>query len=430
MRSIFSWATVCFVGLFSGRAVAAPSSLDLLAHQYVALGAQAARIEPGSFELSGDLQSIAREAKTHLIRRQEVVRRLGMLAGRLDSLPPSTDALVAMRQRSLKAHALSLALQLQPAKMAALPVAERVRRIYGFEPIFRPLTTFDPAIEELDKAMPGEGSLADRIDAMKKRAQVPAERIEAVVRTAVAECRRRTAAHMALPKEELAISFPADPLVPGQSDYHGNGNGTMAVSTVVPADVDRLLQLSCHEAYPGHHTNYVTLDQRLWHDKGWPEVRTGLRLEPQFPVSDAISEYGVGMVFPLDDRMKFEREVLYPLAGLRMRDEPAWRAYISARSSVLGATSTVIRDYLDHKIDADTAKKLSMRYRLMNPRSAEQLLKMVDAFGIDIIASDQGWEAIDRAFKGKPMGEQWRLLQRMEAEPMLLGDVRAFATTH
>jgi len=242
--------------------------------------------------------------------------------------------------------------------------------------------------------------------------------------------RRRTAAHLALPKEELAISFPADPLVPGQSNYLGNGKGTMAVSTVVPADVDRLLQLSCHEAYPGHHTNYATLDQTLWRGKGWPEVRSGLGLEPQFPVSDAISEYGVGMVFPLDDRMKFEREVLYPLAGLTMQDEPAWRAYISARSSVLGATSTVIRDYLDHKIDAEAAKTLSMRYRLMNPRSAEQLIKMVNAFGVDIIASDQGWQAIDEAFRGKRIEERWRLLQRMEEEPMLLGDVRALVTAH
>jgi len=430
MRLACSFAMAFFVALLSGRAVAAPSTLDSLAHQYVVLAAQAARIEPDSFDVSSDLSSIAREAKTHPLARKEVVRRLGFLASQLDRLPPSTDALVAMRQRNVKAHAISLSLQLQPAKMAALPVAERVQQIYGFEPTFRALPSFDPAIERLDKAMPGEGSLTDRIDAMKKRAQVPADRIEAVVRTAVAECRRRTAAHLELPKEELSISFPADPLVPGQSSYRGNGKGTMAVSTVVPADVDRLLQLSCHEAYPGHHTNYATLDQRLWRDKRWPEVRSGLNLEPQFPVSDAISEFGVGMVFPLDDRMKFEREVLFPLAGLRMQDEPAWRAYISARSSVLGATSTVIRDYLDHKIDADTAKNLSTRYRLMNPRSAEQLLKMVDAFGVDIIASDQGWEAIDRAFKGKPLDEQWRLLQRMEAEPMLLGDVRALATAH
>ena len=50
---------------------------------------------------------------------------------------------------------------------------------------------------------------------------------------------------------------------------------------------------------------------------------------------------------------------------------------------------------------------------------------MVDAFGVDIIASEQGWLAIDRAFAGKVIDEQWRLLQRIEEEPMLLDDVRA-----
>jgi len=430
MRSTISFALALYAILSPKPALAASSALDPIAHEYVMLVAQAARIEPDLFSVGSDLGAIDREVKARPLDRQVIVGKLDQLVAQLDRLKPSGDPLLAMRQRNLRVHAVSLALQLQPEKMAALPVAERVRRIYGFSPVFRPLSNFDPAIQRLDAAMPGEGSLTARIDAMKKRAQVPPDRIERVVRTAVAECRRRTAAHLPLPKEELAISFPADPMVPGQSNYVGNGKGTMAVSTVIPADVDRLLHLSCHEAYPGHHTNYAMLDERLWRGRGWPEMRSSLSLEPQFAVSDAISEYGVGMVFPLEDRLKFEREVLYPLAGLTMQDEASWRTYISARSSILGATSTIIRDYLDKKIDAETAKKLSMRYRLMNPRSAEQLLKMVDAFGPDIIASDQGWEAVDRAFRGKPIDEQWRLLQRMEQEPMLLDDVRALSNAH
>lgn len=430
MRSTISFALALITILSTSPAFAASSSLDPLAHEYVMLVAQAGRVEPELFSVGSDLGAIGREAKAHPLQRQVIIDKLDRLVAQLDRLRPSDDSLLAMRQRNLRAHAVSLAMQLQPEKMATLPVAERVRGIYGFEPVFRPLSSFDAAIDRLDAAMPGEGSLTDRIDAMKKRAQVPPDRIERVVRTAVAECRRRTAAHLPLPKEELAISFPADPMVPGQSNYIGNGKGTMAVSTVIPADVDRLLQLSCHEAYPGHHTNYAMLDERLWRGNGWPEMRSSLSLEPQFAVSDAISEYGVGMVFPLEDRLKFEREVLYPLAGLTMQDEASWRAYIAARSSILGATSTIIRDYLDKKIDAETAKKLSMRYRLMNPRSAEQLLMMIDAFGPDIIASDQGWEAVDRSFRGKPMDEQWRLLQRMEEEPMLLGDVRDLAEAH
>lgn len=426
MRKVSLFVAAFFL---SQPAVAKPShssGLDILARDYVAVALQVHRLQPDIVSVTRPPPGLIAQAKPRL-KIAQAIGRLDAIVGKIDEMRVPADSLLAMRARSLRAHAASLALQLQPAKMNGLPVAERVRRIYGFDPVFAPLASFDPAIDALDKALPGSGSLSDRIDAMKKRAQVPKDRIEAVVRTAVAECRRRTAAHLRMPKESLDISFPADPLVPGQSDYLGDGKGTMAVSTVVPADVDRLLQLSCHEAYPGHHTNYASMDENLWLKRHWPEGKVALAFEPQFPVSDAISEYGTGLNFPLDERMKYEREVLYPLAGLTMQDEPAWRAYVSARSSVLGATSTVIRDYLDRKIDAGTAKALSMRYRLMNPRSAEQLIKMVDAFGVDIIASDQGWLAIDRAFDGKPVEEQWRLLQRIEEEPMLLDDVRALA---
>lgn len=430
MRPILRVALALILGLSAMRVEAAAPILDQIAKDYVALAAQAALIEPDSFSVGDELPIIAEQAKAHPLGRAAVVSRLEELVRRLDRVKPSTDALEAMRRRNLRAHIVSLALQLQPAKLAAMPVAERVRQIYGFDPIFAPLVNYDAAIDALDKTLPGRGSLSDRIDAMKKRAQVPADKIAAVVGTAVAECRRRASMHLRMPKEELAITYPADPLVPGQSNYLGGGKGTMAVSTVVPADVDRLLALSCHEAYPGHHTNYASMDTNLWKARHWPEIKVAMPFEPQFAVSDAISEYGVGLNFPLDERMRYEREVLYPLAGLTMQDEAAWRAFISARSSVLGATSTVIRDYLDKKIDAATAKELSMRYRLMNPRSAELLIKMVNAFGIDIIASDQGWLAVDRAFAGKPVDEQWRLLQRMEEEPMLLDDVRALANAH
>lgn len=430
MRPILSFSMALFAFLAAVPVEASAPTLDSLADKYVALAVQAARIEPDSFSVDHPSEAQALAAKAHPLDRAQIVAQLGALVRQIDSLKMPSDPLLAMRQRYLRAHAVSLAAQLEPDKLAALPVAEQVKIVYGFDPVFGDLESYDPAIAALEKALPGPGSLSDRIDAMKKRAQVPAEKIAAVVGSAVAECRHRASLHLKLPKEELAITYPADPLVPGQSTYLGGGKGRMAVSTVVPADVDRLLALSCHEAYPGHHTNYATLDEKLWSGRHWPEGKVSLGFEPQFAVSDAISEYGVGLNFPLDERMQFERDVLYPLAGLTMQDEAAWRAFISARSSVLGATSIVIRDYLDKKIDSDTAKTLSMRYRLMNPRSAEQLIKMVNAFGIDIIASDQGWLAVDRAFAGKPIDERWRLLQKMEEEPMLLGDVRALADVH
>lgn len=418
-----------FVALVSAQLAAAPSprsdSLDRIAHDYAVLSAQADRLAPDYKDGDRKLDAIDLEAKAHPLTMPQVVAGLDGLVTRIDRIKPSADPLLAMRQRYIRAHLVSYALQLQPEKLAALPVAKQVELAYGFVPVFPDLASVDPAIDALDRALPGPGSLSERIDAMKKRAQVPKDKIEPVVRTALAECRRRSAARLKMPKEELTVSFPDDKLIPAQANYEGNGKGAIAISTDYPADVDRLLTTACHEAYPGHHTHLATLDERLWTGRGWIEGKVGMFFEPLFAVSDAISEYGTGMVFPLEERMKYEREVLFPLAGLSMQDEASWRAYISARSAVLGATSTVMRDYLDKKIDRDRAIELSMRYRLMTRGSAEQLVKMADALGILLIASDQGWLAIDRAFAGKPIDEQWRLLQRMEEEPMLLEDVRA-----
>ena len=53
------------------------------------------------------------------------------------------------------------------------------------------------------------------------------------------------------------------------------------------------------------------------------------------------------------------------------------------------------------------------------------MIRMLDTFGPFVIASDAGWYAIDRAMKGKSVEEQWTLLQRIESEPMLLGDLTA-----
>ena len=50
---------------------------------------------------------------------------------------------------------------------------------------------------------------------------------------------------------------------------------------------------------------------------------------------------------------------------------------------------------------------------------------MIAAFGTYLIASDFGWYAVDRAMRGKPVEEQWRLMQRMQREPMLLADILA-----
>src|SRR5688572_16671027 len=101
MRLRLVAAFVAAMLAFSRPAAAASSPLDGLARDYVVLAAEAGRIEPDSFGVGDDLNSIARPAKGRPLARQLVVARLNQLVRRLDRLPPPADPMLAMRRRYL-----------------------------------------------------------------------------------------------------------------------------------------------------------------------------------------------------------------------------------------------------------------------------------------------------------------------------------------
>lgn len=411
-------------------AAAPPAShaggVDAIARDYVDLALDAKTLDPDLISINSPALEATYKAKSGKADPAALAKRSSELIARFDALSKPQDRLDAMRFRSLRARLVSLQAHAEVLGGAKLTMADRVERFYGFRPDFRPLNEYDPGLDRLDKAIPGPGTLAERIAALKTAALVPADRIEPVFKAAFAECRRRTLKHMALPQpESVEVLFLHDLPAPAEDVYQGNGRSRARINLDSPVDVDRLLAAACHETYPGHHSHFVNLDDALSHGRGWREFDVEIEDGPQFAVAESVAEYGVGLTFPVEERIAFQRDVLYPLAGLKMQNVDAWRAYISARPDVLGATATVARDYLSGAIDQQTALRLFVRYRLQTPTAAGQMLKMVDMFGSLVIASDFGWYTMDRAMQGKSVDEQWRLFRQIEREPMLLDDVAA-----
>ena len=60
-----------------------------------------------------------------------------------------------------------------------------------------PLADFDKTLAALEAALPGAGSLPERLAAFKKQFVIPAAKLPAVFDAAIAECRRRTRARIA-----------------------------------------------------------------------------------------------------------------------------------------------------------------------------------------------------------------------------------------
>ena len=416
------------VAAFGLIAAAPPPSdnIDAIAKDYVEVALDAKKLDPDLISINSPALNSIVESKAKKPDPAALAKRSGDLIARLDTLPKLQERLDAIRFRSLRARLVSLQAHLQVMGGAKLTIGEQVEKFYGFKPDFRPLSSYDQGLDRLDKAIPGPGTLAERIAALKTAALVPPDKIEPAFKAALAECRRRTAQHMKLRQpESVEVQFLHDLPAPAEDVYQGDGKSRARISLDSPVDVDRLLAAACHETYPGHHSHFVNIDDALVRGRGWHEFDVEIEDGPQFPVAESVAEYGVGLTFPVEERIAFQRDVLYPLAGLKMQNVDAWRAYISARPEVLGATATVARDYLSGAIDQATAHKLFVRYRLQTPTAAGQMLKMLDAFGSLVIASDFGWYTMDRAMQGKSVDEQWRLFRQIEREPMLLEDVAA-----
>ena len=104
-----------------------------------------------------------------------------------------------------------------------LSFAEEARGLYGVRPELNPLSAYDPILARIERLVPGTGPLAERVDAFPDRFIIPRERLEAVMRAAIAECRRRTAAHIPLPAgERFTLEFVTDKTWSGYNWYQGN----------------------------------------------------------------------------------------------------------------------------------------------------------------------------------------------------------------
>ena len=78
----------------------------------------------------------------------------------------------------------------------------------------------------------------------------------------------------------------------------------------------RAVDLGCHEGYPGHHVYNMLLERDLARGRGWVEYMVYPLYSPQSLIAEGSANEGVELAFPGNERLAFERRVLYPLAGM------------------------------------------------------------------------------------------------------------------
>ena len=307
-----------------------------------------------------------------------------------------------------------------------LSFQDEAEGLFGVRPDLPELTSFDPLIARVEALVPGDGPLWQRVDAFRNRFDIPADRLKAVMDASIAECRRRTLAHFALPEgERFDLALVTDKPWSGYNYYQGGYHSRIEINTDLPMRIDRGRDLGCHEGYPGHHVYNALLEQELVEKRGWLEYTVYPLYSPQSLIAEGSANYGIELAFPGDEGLAFDRTVLAPLAGLQDRDIARFLELEKLTAGLVSARYTIAAQFLSGAIDEDEAKALLQRYQLSSPERAAQSLDFVKTYRSYIINYGLGKDMVEQAVEaaGTSPEARWARMREILSTPTLPGDL-------
>jgi hypothetical protein len=426
MKRLFFLVAFLLAGCVSSGP--ARESLDLIARDYVKLQLAIGEKEEGYIDAYYGPPEWQAEAKRSADAPAALAQRAGVLAVRLRSLDDGRlEPLERRRRDFLLAQIKAASTRLAMMQGVKLPFADEAEALFGVRPDLRPLSYYDPVLARIERLVPGKGALADRVDAFQERFTIPRDRLEPVMRAAIAECRRRTAERIALPEaERFTLEFVTGKSWGGYNWYKGDSNSLIQINTDLPVRIGRAVDLGCHEGYPGHHVYNMLLEEKLAKARGWVEFTLYPLYSPQSFLAEGSANYGIELAFPGDEQLAFETRVLYGLAGLPTGSAPQFLALQEATRGLAGARFTIAADYLDGRIDRARAVELTRKYQLVSTARAEKSVAFIDQYRSYVInyglGLDMVREAVERA--GPDPAARWARMEKLLSEPTLPADLR------
>jgi len=239
----------------------------------------------------------------------------------LDTLP--VQGFEAHRVTYLSKQVIALETVCRKLNGETFSLQDEVQRCLDIRPTWIPEAQFEEGQAMLDELLPGEGSIFDRRQALRKRYELPGEKsglLMGFMQRAMAEARRRVQAFVEMPQsEEVELAIVTDKVYGGDNWYLGDFRSHVDINTDLPTQMGWLMGLICHECYPGHHTEFVLKEQLLYRERGYMEQTIAPIICPQSVISEGIATSAFDMIFTPNEAEQWAVEHLYPEAGI----EPA-----------------------------------------------------------------------------------------------------------
>jgi hypothetical protein len=357
-----------------------------------------------------------------------IASRANSLLEQLRAVAPPEPELERLRYTYLTTQLGSLTARVEMLGGRTMTFDEESRALYDAVAPTNPGEYFLSILEELDGFLPPGGSIRERFSSFQSGYVVPPDRLDAVFMRAIEECRERTLQYVVLPEgESFVVEYVTDQSWSGYNWYQGGYHSLIQVNVDFPSLIDRAVDLACHEGYPGHHTYNALLEQNLVNGRGWPEYSVYALFSPQSFIAEGSANFGIEMAFPGEERLEFERDVLFPLAGLDPATAASYYRVQQLMARMDYAGNEAARLYIDGDVDADGAVDWLVRYAMYSPGGARQRLRFVDQYRSYVINYNLGRDLVREFVDGDGADSapdaRWDRFMRLLASPKLPGDL-------
>lgn len=370
-------------------------SLDEAARAYLLLELGMGRHDPDHVDAYFGPAELETEAVQAGLGLDDIRSRSAGLAQDLRHFRESATPEDGARIDGLLARLRALDTRIGIAQGKFLPFDEEAERLFGARPPQFDDEHFAGILAEFEALLPGDGNLAERVDAYRRQFEIPADKLDAVMTAAIAECRRRTLGHIELPAgETFTLAYVTDKPWGGYNWYQGNAHSLIEVNTDLPMRIDRAVGLGCHEGYPGHHTYNALLEKALVQDRGWIEFSLYPLFSPQSLIAEGTANYGRQLAFSGDERMRFEKSVLFPLAGLDATEADRYYALVELGKKLAYVSNEAARDYLNGDKSREETIQWLVDFGLTSPERAAHSVDFIDRYRSYVINYNFGADLV------------------------------------
>jgi hypothetical protein len=309
----------------------------------------------------------------------------------------SHEEIGRLRHRYLIGQLQSLAARVQMLAGKSFSFDEEALALYDARPPHHDEDFFKDVLRKLDGLIPGGGPVAQRFDRYRGAFVIPPGKLDAVFQASIRECRARTKQHISLPEHErFTLEYVTNKPWSGYNWYKGKSVSLIQINTDLPIHIDRAIDLAAHEGYPGHHVYNSLLETNLAIRRGWVEFTIYALFSPQSLIAEGTANFGIEVAFPGNERVEFEKSILFPLAGLDKSGAEQYYATHRLAGVLNYAHNEAARGYLDGKMTRDQAEEWLVTYALMSRERAKQRVRFIDAYRSYVINYNLGQDLVRR----------------------------------